>query len=85
MSCTHQRLVLLKPPGQKLRCRYCHLTIDKAELTKDFCPECYDGDGVRRRDFELIELGLIIRSYIVVKNAGLELKSKQPQRAVWPH
>jgi len=55
LSCNHKALFLLDPPGEKLRCRYCHLTIDKMELTEGYCPECHDREGVRRIDFESIE------------------------------
>ena len=74
-DCKHQRLVLLTPKGEKLRCRHCDLTLDKEELTTDFCPECYEVNGVKRSDFEEIgtkddgierysceECGLIITS-----------------------
>jgi len=54
-ECTHQKLVLLAPQGKKVRCRYCHLTIDEADLVDGFCPECYEVHGVRRSDFEPIE------------------------------
>jgi hypothetical protein len=51
-GCQHQHLVLLPSSSRKLRCRHCHLTIDAGELESDFCPECYEREGVRRRDFE---------------------------------
>ena len=54
-ECKHNKLVLLPPRGRKVRCRYCHLTIDEAELADGYCPECYEVDGVRRSDFESIE------------------------------
>lgn len=54
--CSHQTLVLLKAEEKKLRCRHCHLTIDEAELADNYCPECYEVYGVKRRDFEQIEL-----------------------------
>lgn len=54
-NCRHQRLVLIKPKGKKLRCRQCHLTIDPDELGNDWCPECLEARGVRCRDFEEIE------------------------------
>ena len=53
--CRHQRLVLLAPQGNKLRCRHCHLTIDEEELTDGYCPECYEVNGAKRRDFEQLE------------------------------
>ncbi len=53
--CNHQKMVLLSPQDKKLRCRRCHLTIDEAELKYDYCPECYEVDGMKRRDFEELE------------------------------
>jgi len=53
--CNHQTIVLLAPQGKKLRCRHCHLTINKKELADDYCPECYEVYGVKRRDFEQLE------------------------------
>ena len=53
--CNHQSLVLLFPKAKKLRCRHCHLTIDEEELENGHCPECYEVDGVKRRDFTTLE------------------------------
>ena len=50
--CKHQKMVLLSPQNKKLRCRHCHLTIDEEELKNDYCPECYDVDGMKRCDFD---------------------------------
>ncbi len=51
-SCKHISLVLL--PGQKnrLRCRHCHLTIEKNELGDSYCPECFEIHREKRYDFE---------------------------------
>ena len=53
--CKHEKLVLLPPPPDKLRCRHCHLVIDQKELAGGYCPECYDVYGVKRRDFDQLE------------------------------
>ena len=53
--CRHQKLVLIGSHGKKLRCRHCHLTIDEAELTQGYCPECMEVYGMQRRDFEAVE------------------------------
>ena len=54
-TCRHQNLVLLDPKGAKLRCRHCHLTIEREEMAEDFCPECHEVYGVKRSDFEQLE------------------------------
>lgn len=41
--------------GRRMRCRRCHLTIDADELEGGYCPECYEVDGVRHTDFEVLE------------------------------
>ena len=53
--CRHHNLVLIAPNNNKMRCRGCHLTIDEEELADGYCPECYEGYGVKRRDFETLE------------------------------
>lgn len=73
-NCNHQALVLLKPPGEKLRCRHCHLTIDKTELTAEYCPECYERDGVRRFDFESIEPRLDEKVYYRCEKCGVMIE-----------
>jgi hypothetical protein len=54
-SCRHQNLVLAKENKNKVRCTHCHLTINREELDNDFCPECWETDGVKRRNFEKVE------------------------------
>jgi predicted RNA-binding Zn-ribbon protein involved in translation (DUF1610 family) len=54
-ACSHHNLVQLPKPGNKLRCRHCHLTIKADELRQDFCPECFDKNGDKRYDFETID------------------------------
>jgi len=51
-ACQHKNLVLLSESKDRLRCRHCHLTIKRAELTVRYCPECYETTGVKRHDFE---------------------------------
>ena len=53
--CRHTRLSLVMKGGKKLRCTHCHLTIDEEELADGHCPECWEVDGVRRRDFEEVQ------------------------------
>ena len=53
--CKHQSLVLIVPQGKKLRCRYCHLTINEEEVPDGYCPECYETHGMKRFDFEKLE------------------------------
>jgi hypothetical protein len=45
-------LTLLKEPGDRLRCKKCHLVISAEELGGGSCPECYSVSGERRYDFE---------------------------------
>jgi hypothetical protein len=54
-GCKHQHLILPRAPGKKLRCRYCHLSIDEKDLAEGHCPECYEISGVKRKDFEIID------------------------------
>lgn len=54
-ECTHRNLVLLAPPKNRIRCRHCHLTIRRDELSRSYCPECYEAEGVKRKEFEEVE------------------------------
>ena len=54
-TCTHKNLVRLPRSKKKLRCRHCHLTIDRDELESDYCPECMEIRGIRHSDFEELE------------------------------
>ncbi len=54
-TCRHQKLVLIKQDKNKLRCTHCHLTINEDELETDYCPECWDAERVKRRDFEKVD------------------------------
>jgi hypothetical protein len=51
-SCTHRQLMLLPATPHRLRCRYCHLTINAADLTYRYCPECFETSNTKRYDFE---------------------------------
>jgi predicted RNA-binding Zn-ribbon protein involved in translation (DUF1610 family) len=55
-SCTHLNLVLLPEAKDRLRCRYCNLTIQADELTTRYCPECFETSNTRRYDFEAIKV-----------------------------
>jgi rubrerythrin len=62
--CTHNNLELLPERKETWRCRHCHLTIAADDLGTDgFCPECFDGSGRRRYDFEKLasETGKVAR------------------------
>jgi hypothetical protein len=50
--CPHTTLELLPEPKHRLRCRRCHLTLGREELTDGYCPECFDRDGAKRYEFE---------------------------------
>ena len=54
--CKHQNLVLIVPQDKKLRCRCCHLTIDEKEVADKYCPECYETHGLKRFDFDRLEI-----------------------------
>jgi hypothetical protein len=53
-TCKHEVLTLVPVKSNKLRCRYCHLTITEEELGSGCCPECLEVHKLRRRDFEKI-------------------------------
>ncbi len=53
-SCKHSQLVLLPEKKGRLRCRHCHLTLGADELQFRYCPECFEGNGTKRYDFEEI-------------------------------
>ena len=54
-SCKHTSLVLLAGQKDRVRCRRCHLTIEKNELGDSYCPECFDARGEKRYDFEEVK------------------------------
>ncbi len=51
-ECRHLHLVLLAPQKGRVRCRHCHLTLTPEELCGSYCPECFEGEGVKRYEFE---------------------------------
>ena len=53
--CSHSKLSLLPQETTRLRCRHCHLTIKPDDLEADYCPECFEREGVKRSDFEKVE------------------------------
>ncbi len=53
-NCLHKNLVLLTHAQGRVRCRHCHLTIQREEL-RGYCPECYESSGRKRNDFDEVE------------------------------
>lgn len=51
-ACKHRNLLLLEPAKDRVRCRHCHLTIQRNELRTRYCPECYETVGIKRFDFD---------------------------------
>ena len=51
-ACPHHHLLLLPQPTKRLRCQDCHLTINANELTRGYCPECFEVRGKKRYAFE---------------------------------
>lgn len=52
-KCMHTKLTVLRTSTEtRVRCRACHLTITEAELAGGYCPECYEGSGAKRYEFE---------------------------------
>jgi len=47
--------MLLPKKSKKLRCHFCHLTIDLNELRNGYCPECFEVTGKKRSDFEEVD------------------------------
>lgn len=54
-GCKHTSLLLLTGPRNRVRCRTCHLTIEKNEIGDSYCPECFDARGEKRYDFEEVK------------------------------
>jgi len=50
--CKHKNLVLQPVQKDRIRCRHCHLTIKRDELSDRYCPECYEVTGSKRYDFD---------------------------------
>lgn len=51
-DCRHVTLELIIERKGTKRCRRCSLTISTEELGDGYCPECFDGTGVKHFDFE---------------------------------
>jgi predicted RNA-binding Zn-ribbon protein involved in translation (DUF1610 family) len=74
-ECRHQKLLLIKEDKTKLRCTHCHLTINEEELETDFCPECWETEGIRRRDFEKVEQKICKTDMYRCESCGAEIKT----------
>lgn len=77
-DCKHEALVLLNKDN-KLRCRHCHLTISEDELETDYCPECFEENGIRRYDFEPYEAGDATNIHYACEKCGhlIEVDSEE--------
>lgn len=75
-SCRHHNLVLFKENKNKVRCTHCHLTINREELDTDFCPECWETDSIKRRDFEKVEEKRGDVDIYRCEDCGVEIESK---------
>ncbi len=75
-KCRHQKLVLVILNKNKLRCTHCHLTINEDELDTDFCPECWETDRVKRRDFEKVEQKDSKTDTYRCEECGVEIKAE---------
>ena len=53
-ACKHTTLELIPERKSTVRCKHCHLTMSADELDDGYCPECFDGSGAKRYDFESI-------------------------------
>ena len=53
-SCKHSSLELIPERKSTVRCKRCHLTMSADELGNSYCPECFDGTGVKHFDFESV-------------------------------
>ncbi len=74
--CRHKNLILIKENKNKVRCTHCHLTINMEELDTDFCPECWETDGVKRRNFEKVEQKTINTDVYRCEDCGAEIDTK---------
>ena len=75
-ECRHQNLVLVKQDRNKLRCTHCYLTINEDELDSDFCPECWEAEGIKRRDFEKVEQSDTDIDTYRCERCGMEIKTE---------
>jgi len=53
-GCGHAHIVVVMDTAERLRCRYCHLTLKPVELLHGYCPECYETLGQKRDDFDKV-------------------------------
>jgi predicted RNA-binding Zn-ribbon protein involved in translation (DUF1610 family) len=53
-SCKHSALELIPERKKTVRCKHCHLTMSADELGDGYCPECFDGSGEKRYEFEAL-------------------------------
>jgi predicted RNA-binding Zn-ribbon protein involved in translation (DUF1610 family) len=53
-ACKHSALELIPERKSTVRCKHCHLTLSADELGDGYCPECFDGSGEKRYDFEAL-------------------------------
>ncbi|MEJ2154471.1 MAG: hypothetical protein P8X96_03995 [Desulfobacteraceae bacterium] len=51
-KCRHAHLIVIRDVGQRLRCRFCHLTLKPDELVHGYCPECFESAGQKRDAFD---------------------------------
>jgi hypothetical protein len=54
-ACAHASLELLPVRKRTMRCRHCHLTLDREDLGEGYCPECLERFGKKHYDFEELE------------------------------
>ena len=75
-TCRHQKLVLVNINKDKLRCKHCHLTINSDELDADYCPECWEAEGIKRGNFEKVEQKAPDSGTYRCEECGEEIKTK---------
>ena len=76
-DCRHQKLVLVVPDADKVRCRRCNLTISKQELHGGVCPECLEVRGERHADFEPVSPEDTPRAYYRCETCGAVIPEKE--------
>lgn len=54
-GCRHEKLELIQPPKERVRCTYCHLVISREELVHGCCPECHEVRGVPHYECEEVK------------------------------
>lgn len=73
-SCKHKNLILLAQKKERVRCRHCHLTIDRDELRDRWCPECYEATGTKHRDFEKVVEPAVSQVHYACEDCGLSFQ-----------